>query len=243
MSFGSQPALIFFGHGAGVRVLIVEDDARLAAAMHRALRAAGVVTDVAATSEDALWMIRAAGYDAMVLDVMLPDLDGFETCRILRADHVWVPIIMVTARDAVADRVRGLDAGADDYLTKPFSLAELLARLRALARRDPVERPPVLEVGSLRLDPAARQAWRGDTEIHLSAREYALLETFMRHAGQVLSQQQLLDGAWDFEYEHRSNVIEVYVRYLREKVDRPFAVRSLETVRGMGYRLRGDGGV
>jgi len=215
----------------------------MAAAMHRALRAAGVVTDVAATSEDAFWMVREASYDAMVLDVMLPDTDGFETCRLLRADGVWLPIIMVTARDAIEDRVRGLDSGADDYLTKPFSLAELLARLRALTRRDPIERPPTIDVGSLRLDPATRQAWRGDTEIELSAREYALLETFMRRAGQVLSQQQLLDAAWDFAYEHRSNVVEVYVRYLREKIDRPFGVRSLETVRGTGYRFRVDGGV
>jgi len=224
-------------------VLLVEDDVRMAAAMHRALRAAGVVTDVAATSEDAFWMVREASYDAMVLDVMLPDTDGFETCRLLRADGVWLPIIMVTARDAIEDRVRGLDSGADDYLTKPFSLAELLARLRALTRRDPIERPSTIDVGSLRLDPATRQAWRGDTEIELSAREYALLETFMRRAGQVLSQQQLLDAAWDFAYEHRSNVVEVYVRYLREKIDRPFGVRSLETVRGTGYRFRMDGGV
>ena len=215
----------------------------MAAAMSRALRGAGIVADVAATGDDALWMVRAASYDAMVLDVMLPDVDGFETCRLLRADGVWLPVIMVTARDAIEDRVRGLDAGADDYLTKPFSLAELLARLRALVRRDPVERPSVLRVGSLRLDPAARQVWRGEHEIALSAREYALLETFMRHAGQVLSQQQLLDAAWDFEYEHRSNVVEVYMRYLREKIDRPFGVRSLETVRGIGYRLRVDGGV
>ena len=149
---------------------------------------------------------------------------------------------MVTARDAIEDRVRGLDAGADDYLTKPFSLAELLARLRALVRRGPVDRPSVTEVGALRLDPATRQVWRGEAEIALSAREFALLEAFMRQAGQVLSQQQLLDAAWDFDYEHRSNVIEVYVRYLREKIDRPFGVRSLETVRGIGYRLRRDGG-
>ena len=226
-----------------MRVLLVEDDVRMASAMHRALRGAGVVADIAATSDDALWMVRAAAYDAMVLDVMLPDIDGFETCRLLRADGVWVPIIMVTARDAVEDRVRGLDVGADDYLTKPFSLAELLARLRALVRRDPVERPAVIEVGELRLDPSTRQVWRGDTEIELSAREYALFEAFMRHAGQVLSHQQLLDAAWDFDYEHRSNVVEVYVRYLREKIDRPFGVRSLDTVRGMGYRLRKDGGL
>jgi two-component system OmpR family response regulator len=226
-----------------MRVLLVEDDVRMAAAVRRALRAAGVVADVATKAGDAFWMVRAAEYEAIVLDVMLPDVDGFEACRRLRAEGVWVPIIMLTARDAVEDRVRGLDGGADDYLTKPFSLAELLARLRALARRGVVERPTVMEVGELRLDPAARQVWRGDSEIELSAREFALLEAFMRGPGQVFSQEQLLDAAWDFGYEHRSNVVEVYVRYLREKIDRPFGVESLETVRGMGYRLRKDGGV
>jgi len=225
-----------------MRVLVVEDDVRMAAAMRRALRAAGVVADVAVTGEDAAWMVRAADYEAMVLDVMLPGADGFETCRRLRADGVWVPIIMLTARDGVQDRVKGLDAGADDYLTKPFSLAELLARLRALARRGAVERPTDLEVGPLKLDPATRQVWRGDTEIELSAREFALLEAFMRRPGVVLSQEQLLDAAWDFAYERRSNVVEVYVRYLREKLDRPFGVQSIQTVRGMGYRLAKDGG-
>jgi two-component system, OmpR family, response regulator len=225
-----------------VRVLLVEDDVPMAAALRRALKAEGVVADVATTGADALWMVRAAQFDAVVLDVMLPDADGFETCRRLRADGVWVPIIMLTARDAVDDRVSGLDAGADDYLTKPFSLAELLARLRALARRRPVERPVVLEVGDLRLDPATRQVWRGGAEIELSAREQALLEAFMRQPGRVLSQAELLEAAWDLGYEQRSNVVEVYVRYLREKIDRPFGVRSLETVRGMGYRLRRDGG-
>jgi two-component system OmpR family response regulator len=220
----------------------VEDDVRMAAAVRRALRAAGVVADVAVKGADAIWMVRAADYDALVLDVMLPDLDGFETCGRLRARGVWVPIIMLTARDAVEERVRGLDQGADDYLTKPFSLAELLARLRALARRGPVERPTVMRVGALRLDPATRQVRRGDREIELSAREFALLEAFMRRPGHVLSQSQLLDAAWDFPYEHRSNVVEVYVRYLREKIDRPFGAKSLETVRGMGYRLRKDGG-
>jgi two-component system OmpR family response regulator len=226
-----------------MRVLLVEDDVRLASAVRRALRAEGVVADVAMTGSDALWMVRAADYDAMVLDVMLPGVDGFETCRTLRADGVWVPILMLTARDGIEDRVRGLDEGADDYLTKPFSLAELLARLRALARRGAVKRPTVLAVGALRLDPATRRLRRGENEIELSAREYALLEAFMRRPGQVLSRQQLLEAAWDFGYEQRSNVVEVYVRYLREKIDRPFGVRSLETVRGMGYRLREDGGV
>jgi len=225
-----------------MHVLVVEDDVRMAAALRRGLQAEAIVTDVAMDGEEAVRRVRAGSFDVVVLDVMLPGLDGFETCRRLRDNGVWVPVIMLTARDAVQDRVRGLDAGADDYLTKPFSLAELLARLRAVARRGPVERPTVLEVGDLRLDPATREVWRGDAEIELSAREFALFETFMRRPGQVLSHLQLLDAAWDIGYEQRSNIVEVYVRYLREKVDRPFGVRSLETVRGMGYRLRKDGG-
>jgi two-component system OmpR family response regulator len=225
-----------------VRVLIVEDDIPLASALRRGLRAEGMVADVAVKGEDALWMASSAEFDAVVLDVMLPGIDGFETCRRLRDEGVWTPIIMLTARDAVEDRVQGLDAGADDYLVKPFSLAELLARLRALARRGPVERPPVLEVGDLRLDPATREVHRGDAEIALSAKEFALLEAFMRRPGEVLTQLQLLEHAWDYDYENRSNVVEVYVRYLREKVDRPFGLKSIETVRGAGYRLRKDGG-
>jgi two-component system, OmpR family, response regulator len=224
-------------------VLLVEDDLRMAAAIRRGLRAEGVVADIATSGLDALGMVRGRKFDVVVLDVMLPDVDGFETCRRLRAERMWAPIIMVTARDAIEDRVRGLDEGADDYLTKPFSLAELLARLRALARRGPVERPAVLEVGNLRLDPGARQVRRGDVEIELSAREFALLETLMRQPGQVFSQLQLLEAAWDLGMEQRSNVVEVYVKYLRDKIDRPFEVKSLETVRGIGYRLRKDGGV
>jgi two-component system OmpR family response regulator len=229
-------------HHSVMRVLIVEDDERLASSIRRGLQTEGIVADVAATGEDAVWMAGATEFDAVVLDVMLPGMDGFETCRRLRDDGVWAPIIMLTARDAVEDRVQGLDQGADDYLVKPFSLAELLARLRALARRGPVERPAVLEVGDLRLDPATKRAWRGEREIELSAKELALLEAFMRRPGEVLSQTQLLDLAWDYAYESRSNVVEVYVRYLREKIDRPFGVTSLETVRGAGYRLRRDAG-
>jgi two-component system OmpR family response regulator len=220
-----------------MRVLIVEDDVRMAAAVRRGLRSEGVVADVAIKGEDALWMAGSTEFDALVLDVMLPGIDGFETCRRLREDGVWAPVIMLTARDAVEDRVAGLDRGADDYLVKPFSLVELLARLRALVRRGAVERPTVLEVGDLRLDPATRQVWRGDRQLHLSHKEFVLLETFMRRPGEVLSQYQLLEHAWDYDYENRSNVVEVYVRYLREKVDRPFGVKSIETVRGAGYRL------
>ena len=223
-------------------MLVVEDDVRMAAAIRRGLRFEGLVVDVAADGEQALRTLAAVGYDAVVLDVMLPGLDGFETCRRLRARGDWLPVLMLTARDAVEDRVRGLDGGADDYLTKPFSLAELTARLRALVRRGPGERPAVLENGDLRLDPATRQVWRGNAEVELSAREFALLETFMRHPGQVFTQPQLLEAAWDLGYEQRSNVVEVYVRYLREKVDRPFGRSSIETVRGAGYRLRREGG-
>jgi two-component system, OmpR family, response regulator len=224
-----------------VRVLVVEDDVKMAAAIRRGLRFEGIVVDLAEGGQEAIRLAGATDYDAILLDVMLPDLDGFETCRRLRSQGIWVPILMLTARDAVEDRVRGLDTGADDYLTKPFSLAEVLARLRALARRGPVERPAVLEVGDLRLDPATHEVWRGEHRIELSAREFALLETFMRRPGQVLTQLQLLEAAWDLGYEQRSNVVEVYVRYLREKIDRPFGVKSLETVRGAGYRLRKDG--
>ena len=214
----------------------------MAAAIRRGLRFEGLVVDVAGGGEEALRKVDAIDYDALVLDVLLPGIDGFETCRRLRADGVWLPVLMLTARDSVEDRVRGLDGGADDYLTKPFSLAELVARLRALVRRGPIERPTVLEVGDLRLDPATREVWRGKQAIDLSAREFGLMETLMRRPGQVFTQPQLLDAAWDLGYEQRSNVVEVYVRYLREKVDRPFGVESIETVRGVGYRLRKDGG-
>jgi two-component system, OmpR family, response regulator len=225
-----------------VRVLIVEDDAPMAAALRRGLIAEGLVADVAVNGEDALWMAGATEFDAIVLDVMLPGLDGFDTCRRLREDGVWAPIIMLTARDEIEDRIRGLDQGADDYLVKPFSLGELLARLRALARRGSVERPTILAVGDLRLNPATREVWRGEVEVELSPKEFVLLEAFMRRPGEVLSQYQLLEHAWSYDYESRSNVVEVYVRYLREKIDRPFGVDSLETVRGVGYRLRRDGG-
>jgi two-component system OmpR family response regulator len=218
--------------------LIVEDDVKMAGLIRRGLTEEGLSADVAADGENAVWMAAATDYDAIVLDVMLPGGDGFDVCRSLREKGRWAPVLMLTARDAVEDRVAGLDAGADDYLTKPFSFAELLARLRALARRPTLERSAILEVGDLRLDPATRQVRRGETEVHLSTKEFALLETFMRRPGEVLSRYQLLEHCWDYTYENRSNVVDVYVRYLREKVDRPFGRRSLETVRGVGYRLR-----
>src|SRR5205809_2647233 len=221
-----------------MRVLMVEDDVKMAGLVRRGLAEDGHAADVAAQGEDAVWMAQAHPYDAIVLDVMLPGISGFETCRRLRNAGVWTPVLMLSARDAVDDRVSGLDAGADDYLTKPFSFAELLARLRALVRRGGVERPTELVVEDLRLDPASRRVWRGDSEVELSPKEFALLETFMRRPGEVLSRLALLEHAWDFAYEHRSNVVDVYVRYLREKIDRPFGTESIETVRGVGYRLR-----
>jgi len=224
-----------------MRVLVVEDEPKLAALVARALREEGHPADVAALGADAIWMARSVPYDAIVLDVMLPDLDGFEVVRRLRAKEVWTPVLMLTARDAVIDRVDALDSGADDYLTKPFSFAELFARLRAVARRVPVERPTTLEIGDLRLDPAGRRVWRGATEIELSTREFAVLELLMRHAGVAVTRLQLLEGAWDMAFESRSNIVDVYVRYLREKVDRPFGRQSIETVRGVGYRFRKDG--
>jgi two-component system, OmpR family, response regulator len=221
-----------------MRILVVEDEVKMAGLLHRGLTEDGHVVDVARTGDDAVWMGQVVEYDAIVLDLMLPGLDGVGVCRRWRENGVWSPVLMLTARDAVADRVAGLDAGADDYLPKPFSFAELLARLRALARRGAAQRPVELEVGDLRLDPATRQVWRGETEIELSGKEFALLEAFMRRPGDVLSRVHLLEHAWDYAYENRSNVVDVYVRYLREKIDRPFERRSLETVRGVGYRLR-----
>jgi two-component system OmpR family response regulator len=223
-----------------MRVLIVEDEPKMANVIHRSLAKEGLVADVAARGEEGLWMAQATAYDAIVLDVMLPDVSGFELCRRLREREVWSPILMLTARDAVEDRVSGLDSGADDYLVKPFAIAELLARLRSLARRGVPERPVVLQVGDLELDPAARAVRRGNTEIELSAKEFSLLETFMRRPGQVLSRLQILEHAWDFAYEAQSNVVDVHVGRLREKIDRPFGRESLETVRGVGYRLRED---
>jgi two-component system, OmpR family, response regulator len=221
-----------------MRILVVEDDVKMAGLIHRGLVEEGHAADVARHGADALWMARAVEYDAIVLDLLLPGIDGFEVCRRLREGGVWTPVLMLTARDSVEDRVAGLDAGADDYLQKPFSFAELSARLRALVRRGSPERPTVLEVDDLRLDPATRRVWRNGTEIQLSTKEFALLETFMRRPGDVLSRGLLLEHAWDYAYEQRSNVVDVYVRYLREKIDRPFGRDTIETVRGTGYRLR-----
>ncbi len=219
-------------------MLVVEDELRMAALLKRGLEEDGYAVDVASTGPDALWQAGEFAYDAVLLDLMLPGMDGVEVCRQLRSQGRWMPVLMLTARDGVADRVRGLDAGADDYVPKPFSFAELSARIRALIRRGAVERPTELTAGDLRLDPATRQAWRGDTELELSSKEFALLELFLRHPGEVLTRTRILEHVWDFAYEGVSNVVDQYVLYLRRKIDRPFGVEQLETVRGAGYRLR-----
>ena len=217
-----------------MRVLVVEDEVRMAGLLKRALQEEGHAVDVAADGQEGLWLATENAYGAIVLDVMLPGLDRFQVCRRLRESGSWVPVLMLTARDAVGDRVRGLDAGADDYLVKPFSLLELAARLRALARRDDRFRPVILAEGDLRLDPAAKRAWRAETELHLSPKEFALLEFFLRHAGRVLTRSQIIEVVWDFAYDGGSNVVDQYVNYLRRKIGR----HDIETVRGMGYRLR-----
>ncbi|HEY3200194.1 MAG TPA: response regulator transcription factor [Actinomycetes bacterium] len=225
-----------------MRVLVVEDDVKMASLLKRGLEREGYAVDIAATGNEALWAGQEFPYDALVLDAMIPSPDGFDVCHQLREAGRWMPVIMLTARGAVGDRVRGLDAGADDYMPKPFSFAELLARLRALLRRDPVERPAVLRAGDLSLNPATRTVSRGTTAIALSSREFSLLELLLRRKGQVLSRTVILDHVWDFAYDGTSNVVDVYVRYLRDKVDRPFGRTAIETVRGAGYRLRADGG-
>jgi len=226
-----------------MRVLVVEDETRMAGLLERALREEGHAVDVAADGPEGLWLATENVYGAVVLDVTLPGLDGFQLCRRLRESGRWVPVLMLTARDAVGDRVRGLDAGADDYLVKPFSLLELAARLRALARRDDRSRPVILAAGDLKLDPAAKRAWRGDTELRLSPKEFSLLDLFLRHPGHVLTRSQIIEEVWDFAYDGGSNVVDQCVNYLRRKIDVPFGRHDIETVRGMGYRLYcADGG-
>src|SRR5436309_676156 len=221
-----------------MRILVVEDEPKMAGLLRRGLVEEGYAVDVAANGTDGLWAAAENPYDVMVLDLMLPDVPGMDVCRQLRERGLRVPVLMLTARDAVPDRVAGLDAGADDYLTKPFAFSELFARLRALARRGPSERPPVLRVGNLALDPATRTVLRGSTRVELTAREFALLELLMQRPDEVLARSRILEHVWDFAYDGDSNVVDVYIRYLREKIDRPFGRSSIETVRGSGYRLR-----
>ncbi len=226
-----------------MRILVVEDEKGLAAGLRRGLEAEGFAVDVARNGTDGLWMARELGYDAILLDILLPGTNGYLVCEALRRDGVWTPpILMLTAKDGDWDQVEALDTGADDYLTKPFSYPVLLARLRALVRRGSRARPTVLEAGDLRLDPAARRAWRAGVEIELTSRELSVLEFLLRHRGEVVSKRQILDHVWDDDFEGDPNIVEVYVRHLRNKLDRPFGRESIATLRGSGYRLSADGG-
>ena len=225
-----------------MRVLVVEDERRLAAGLRNGLTAEGFAVDVALDGTDGLWMTREHPYDVIVLDIMLPGVNGYRLCSNLRREGNWTPILMLTAKECEWDEVEELDNGADDYLTKPFSYAVLLARLRALLRRGARERPAVLEAGDLRLDPAARRAWRDEVEVELTTRELALLEFLLRRRGETVSKREILQHVWDDEFEGDPNIVEVYVRHLRNKLDRPFGRAAIETVRGTGYRLVPGGG-
>jgi two-component system, OmpR family, response regulator len=229
-------------HDGAVRILVVEDEARLADGLRAGLVADGFAVDVALNGTDGLWLAREEPFDAIVLDLMLPGVDGYRVCRTLRAEGIWAPILMLTAKVGEADEVDGLDAGADDYLTKPFSHHVLVARLRALLRRGGQERPAVLCAGDLSLDPATRRVCRGEVELALTSREVSLLEFLLRRHGEVLSKREILAHVWDFDFDGDPNIVEVYVRRLRDKVDRPFGRAAIETLRGAGYRLASDGG-
>jgi two-component system, OmpR family, response regulator len=225
-----------------MRILVVEDEERIADALKRGLEAEGFAVDIAATGTDGLWLATEQTYDAIVLDIMLPGINGLRICKALRDKQIWTPILMLTAKDGELDEAEALDTGADDFLTKPFSFVVLTARLRALLRRGAPARPAVLTAGDLRLDPASHLAWRADDELNLTAREFALLEFLMRRVGQVTSKTEILEHVWDPAYDGDSNIVEVYVGYLRRKVDVPYSRRAIQTVRGVGYRLAPDGG-
>jgi DNA-binding response OmpR family regulator len=226
--------------GAEMRVLVVEDQPTLAEALERGLAAEGFAVDVALEGVEGLSLARAHDYDALILDVMLPGMNGYRICSTLRREGNWLPILMLTAKDGELDEAEALDTGADDFLSKPFSYVVLVARLRALLRRGARERPAVLSVGDLVLDPTARRCSRGDTEIELSPREFSLLEFMMRRAREVLSKAEILEHVWDLAFDGDPNIVEVYIGYLRRKIDQPFARKSIQTVRGMGYRLMPD---
>ncbi len=225
-----------------MRVLVVEDEKRLAAGLKKGLEAEGLAVDIALNGTDGLWMATENPYDVIVLDIMLPGMSGFKVCAALREAGNWTPILMLTAKSGELDEAEALDTGADDYLTKPFSYVVLVAHIRALLRRGGRERPTVLQAGDLRMDPASRQTWRGETEINLTPRELAMLEFFLRRRGEVVSKREILDHVWDYDFEGDPNIVEVYVRGLRNKFDRPFDREAIETIRGSGYRLAADGG-
>jgi DNA-binding response OmpR family regulator len=225
-----------------MRVLVVEDEKRVAAAVRRGLEAEGFAVDVALTGTEGDWLARENNYDVIVLDIMLPGLNGFRVCANLRERNDWTPVLMLTAKDGELDEAEALDTGADDYLTKPFSYVVLVARIRALLRRSSSTRELVHEAGDLRLDPAAHECWRGDVPITLTAREFSVLEFLMRRRGEVVSKAEILENVWDFAFEGDPNIVEVYIRYLRKKIDEPFERRAIQTIRGAGYRLGGDGG-
>jgi two-component system OmpR family response regulator len=225
-----------------MRVLVVEDEKRLADGLRRGLEAEGFAVDVATNGTDGLWLAREQEYAVVLLDIMLPGISGYRVCETLRTEGNWVPILMLTAKDGEWDQVEALDTGADDYLTKPFSFAILLARVRALIRRGATERPVVLEAGDVRVDPASRQVWRGSSLIEVTAREFAVLEYLIRNAGNVVSKRDVLNNVWDFDFEGDPNIVEVYIGHLRNKLDRPFGRSAIQTLRGAGYRLALDGG-
>lgn len=225
-----------------MRLLVVEDGVRLADGLKRGLEAEGFAVDVALNGTDGLWLARENHYAVVLLDIMLPGLNGYLVCRTLREEGDWTPVLMLTAKNGEWDQVEALDTGADDYLTKPFSFAVLLARVRALIRRGAAPRPAVLEAGDLRLDPATREVRRADAAIELTTREFAVLEFLMRRAGEVVAKRDILDGVWDFDFDGDPNIVEVYIGHLRNKVDRPFGRMSIQTLRGAGYRLAADGG-
>jgi DNA-binding response OmpR family regulator len=225
-----------------MRVLVVDDEQRLARSLRVGLEAEGFAVDVAHDGTDGLWLARENEYDAIVLDLMLPGINGYKVCETLRGELDWTPILMLTAKDGEWDQVEGLDTGADDYLTKPFSFPVLVARLRAVARRGARERPTLLEAGDIRVDPAARRVWRGEVEVELTAREVALLAFLARHQGDVLSKRHILEAVWDVDFEGDPNIVEVYIRHLRNKIDRPFGRAAIQTLRGAGYRLASNGG-
>jgi len=225
-----------------MKLLLVEDDKKIATAVKRGLQAEGFTVEVAFDGEDGFWLATEGSYDLIILDILLPGRNGYRICGDLREAGDWTPILMLTAKDGDLDEAEALDTGADDYLTKPFSFAVLVARIRALLRRTSGRNPAPVEAGDLRIDPGERRVWRGETEIRLTSRQFDVLEFLMRRAGQVMSKTEILDGVWEYEFDGDPNIVEVYIRRLRTRIDEPFGRHAIETLRGAGYRLAVDGG-